>query len=114
MSDINWDEPYGELCGNHGIPRAKYEQNGRYYGVDGRLLFMGELDSPDDAVTEEAPVPKEPEEAELEVSVDEAELRMSVSSFKDMGLSNTEIGAQLNITRQKVTKLLQKMGYYDS
>ena len=67
---IDWDRPYGKVCGVH---RARYEQDGRYFNAKGEPL--------------------------------EQDYTQQIIQLKAEGLTNTQIGEKLNITRQKVTSI---------
>lgn len=71
---IDWNKPYGEICGRCGVPGAKYTQNDKFFTVKGEEIV------PD--------------------------IESEISKLKATGMTDTQIGEKLGITRQKVTKIL--------
>jgi len=79
MARIKWDQPYGIICGNAGVPGAKYDQGGVLFNAKG------------DALTEKKGA--------------EQLTRERVAAMRDSGMTDSEIADAYSVTRQKVTAL---------
>lgn len=105
MKTIDWNRPYGEICGSFSIPGARYTQDGLYFNPKGQEVGVTVL-KPAEPVVVPAKVEevKKAEDTELPPAVDN--LILQCQDLKAQGLTDTEIGERLGITRQKVTKIL--------
>jgi len=75
---IDWNEPYGKICGKPPVPGALYEQGGMYFTSLGDGI---ELNASDNEILE----------------------------LVRSGMSHTQVGEKLGITRQKVTSVMKKV-----
>ena len=97
---IDWDKPYGRMCGPPPVPGGIYTQGDKYFRVDGSEVVVVEIPEP---IVVEGPNPFPVEEDPLEIPAED--LKDKIVLLLNEGLTHTEIGIKLGITRQKVTRI---------
>lgn len=105
MARIDWDRPYGTICGNVGIPGAKYDQDGMLFNAKGESLPEPE-DGPGqepglgpEPEPEDEPAPEQPAKPTGELTLEKA------LAMRENGQTDMEIAEVYGVTRQKVTAL---------
>jgi len=113
MAVIDWNKPYGMIIGRPPVPGGRYSQDGKLFRLDGSEACEQKAEP----VKKEKPKPepppaKKPEKEFVYKPPTKPKTKIEQSDIEnlaDEGLTHTEIGKKLGITRQKVTKIL-----YDS
>ena len=136
---LDWDKPYGILCGVSPVPGAKYEQNGKYFSTQG--VYIPETEK-ERKVAEKAAEKAIDEARELEIIEREAaaieqedRLKAEAEAAEKLkeepvpepvddslpnkeeleaalakGMTHTDIAKVWGCTRQKITRLVKDLG----
>ena len=134
MTIINWDKPYAKICGVSPVPGARYQQDGKFFGVKGNEVVEPEevsiivdenpptsslpteippasdvVEMEEDLVLDKEFVYKPPSDLEKEIPPDLGlPTKEHLQELVGAGKTHTQIGQELGISRQKVTKILCK------
>lgn len=105
---INWDKPVSKICGEPPFSGARYFQDGKYFNGRGVQVV-----SPDDTEDRVSETNRQNQEKINEINSfleyyekEEDSLKDQAADLVRKGYSHTDIGKELGVTRQKVTKIL--------